>query len=519
VSNYNRHTLINRFLFSTIILLLFNFSRADFIPAVRVDRENRLNYACYHAEIAIGPDTAGVQPIYVAFEDDSVPLTVQRSDIAFQRSTDGGRTWLSENIIVRRGNRFACYPDLQVARDGTVYLIYVDRVDGSRGHIHFVRSTDMGETWTDPVQVDDNPSMVPVGWVKLAIDTADNLFCAWTDQRSSYLRVYADVSTDGGRTWGTDVRVDDDTVSFNCYPPDVFVQPGTNHYLIVADAPVRQGSQIVLHSHFYKSSDRGRSFSPGFQLDTFSAYCRMPHIVADEIHIITDYTGGRTGSNQSVTMARTYFVQGDSWGEQVLVTELDTIYSSFTQGAKLAIDRQGTVHTALMIAERQNQIWNIYYTSSTDFGLTWQQREPVSLMPSVQQWDPSIAVDGEGCAYIVWQDMRSGKAEIWFSTNRLTGITEQAENKSAGWVRCFPFAFKERTTINIFGLNRPVSINIFDQSGRKIRVLSNGVRLTGGYSFMWDGRDEMSQQLPEGVYYIIVAADGKNFTGKVIRVK
>ncbi|MGQ9708819.1 MAG: FlgD immunoglobulin-like domain containing protein, partial [bacterium] len=319
--------------------------------------------------------------------------------------------------------------------------------------------------------------------------------------------------------WGTDVQVDDDTVSFNCYPPDVFVQPGTNHYLVVADAPVRQGSQIVLHSHFYKSTDMGRNFSPGFQLDTFSAYCRQPHIVADEGHIITDYTGGVTGSNQCITMARTYFVDGDTWGEQVLITELDTTCSSYTNGARLAIDRQGGVHTALMIAERQNTIWNIYYTNSTDFGVSWQEREPVSLMPSVQQWDPSIAVDHNCCAYIVWQDMRSGKAEIWFSTNRLTGIAESEAKGITGIGRCYPFVFKERTAINISGVNRPSSISIFNQSGRRVRMLNDGVMLRSEYSFIWDGRDEKNQQVPEGVYYLWVEADRKYLAGKVIRVK
>ncbi|MGQ9708243.1 MAG: hypothetical protein ACUVUR_05150, partial [bacterium] len=152
----------NRLIVNTLFLFLLNLAMADFIQAMRVDQENRPNYACYHPDIAIGPVAGGVQPIYVVFEDDSVPFTIQRSDIVFQRSTDGGITWLSENIIVRRGSRFACYPDLQVAKDGTVYLIYVDRIDGSRGHIHFVRSTDMGETWSAPVQVDDNPSVVPV---------------------------------------------------------------------------------------------------------------------------------------------------------------------------------------------------------------------------------------------------------------------------------------------------------------------------------------------------------------------
>ncbi len=481
-----------------LLLILIAFGFADFLPAIRVDQENRQYYACYHADIALGPANYGLQPVYVAFEDDSVPFTIQRSDIAFQRSTDWGRTWRSENILIRRGNRFACYPDLQVAKNGTIYLVYVDRIDGSRGHIHFVRSTDMGETWSEPVQVDDNPSVVPIGWVKLALDTADNLFCAWTDQRGSYLRVYADVSTDSGRSWGEDERVDDDTVSFNCYPPDVFVQFGTNHYLVVADAPVRQGSGIVLHSHIYMSTDMGRSFSPGFQLDTFSAYCRMPHIVADEGHIITDYTGGITGSNQSITMARTYFGNGDTWGEQVLVTELDTIYSSFTQGAKLAIDRQGTVHTALMIAERRNPIWNIYYTYSNDFGLSWVEREPVSLMPEVQQWDPSIATDENGSVYIVWQDMRAGKAEIWFSTDRQLGIAELNESNQRVKIVCEPAVFKLRTRLNIMGNsieNQPV--NIFDRSGRKVRTIA-----CSGKVLFWDGSDGNGVRLPAGVYLV-----------------
>ncbi len=486
-----------------LLSALISFVFADFMPAVRVDQENRANYACYHADVALGPEGE----VYVAFEDDSVPFTVQRSDIGFQRSLDGGRTWLEENVIIRRGNRFACYPDLQVGRNGTIYLVYVDRVDGSRGHIHFVRSTDRGESWSEPVQVDDNSGVVPIGWVKLALDTAGNLFCAWTDQRGSYLRVYSDVSTDDGRTWARDVRVDDDTVSFNCYPPDVFVQPGTNHYLVVADAPVRQGGGIVLHSHFYRSTDMGRSFSPGFQLDTFSLYCRMPHIVADEGHIITDYTGNGY-VNQCKTMARTWYRDGDTWGEQVLVTELDTIYSSFTQGAKLAIDPMGNVHTALMFAHRESTIWNIHYTYSTDHGRTWAQREPVSPLPGVQQWDPSIAVDQDGAVYIVWQDMRSGKAEIWFSTNRQTGITEHNGFSEAVEIGCVPTVFRIRTRINIVGnrLDKYV-VSIFDRSGRRVRTIACSDR-----NVFWDGCDDNGVRLAPGVYLLTV----KNRTSRVV---
>ena len=72
-----------------LVLLAASAAWAVFMPAVRVDRETRPTYACYHADIAVGPQGPSCQPIYVAFENDSVPFTIQRSDIAFQRSTDG----------------------------------------------------------------------------------------------------------------------------------------------------------------------------------------------------------------------------------------------------------------------------------------------------------------------------------------------------------------------------------------------------------------------------------------------
>ncbi|MEO0079515.1 MAG: FlgD immunoglobulin-like domain containing protein [candidate division WOR-3 bacterium] len=484
------------------VLLLWAIAqtRAGFGPSVRVDHETRPAWACYHPDIALAPGCNG-QLVYVAFENDSVPFLVERSDIAFQRSTDGGLTWLPENVIVRRGNRFACYPDLKVAGDGTIHLVFTDRIDGSNGHICATRSTDGGFTWETPVQVDDNPSRVPVGWARLALDSLGNLFCCWTDNRGGYLRVYADRSTDGGLSWGTDIRVDDDTVSFNCYPPDVYVQPGTNHYLVVAVAPVRQPGGIVLHSHFYRSTDMGLTFSTGFQLDTFSGYCQQPHVVADEGHIITDYTGNGYG-NQCVTLARTCFTPADSWSGQVLVTELDTIYSSFTNGAKLAIDQNGTVHTALMIADRRTTIWNIYYTKSTDHGTSWLPREAVDSLPAIQQWDPTIAVDELGYAYIAWQDMRNPKAQIWFATNSQVGISSQEIQRTRAGLCCLPAVFRDYTTI----LTDAPKVAIYDATGRLVRTLT-ARHSSAGAGHIWDGTGETGLVLPAGVYLVRAGAN------------
>jgi len=495
----------------TALLLSFAAAPAAFNPAVRLDQENRPGHACYHVDIAVGPGPT----IYAAFEDDSVPFTIVYSDIAFQRSTDRGQTWLTENVLVRHGAAFACYPDLKVGADGTLFLVYTDRIDGSRGHIHFTRSTDRGNTWAAPVQIDDNSSRVAIGWARLALDSSGNLFCTWTDQRGSYLRVFSDVSTDGGASWRTDVRVDDDTVSFNCYPPDCFVQPGTNHYLVTAVAPVRGPTGIVLHSHFYRSTDMGLTFSPGFQLDTFSGYSQQPHVIADSGHVVTDY-GGNGPGNQCVTMARTMHTPGDSWGAQVMVTELDTIYSSFTNGAKLAIDPSGKIHTGLMIARRDTTIWNISYTHSSDAGLTWAEREAVSSLPLVQQWDPSIAVDDAGNAYLAWQDMRDTKAEIWFATNASLGLEEVARTEPGLCLSIFPNPSSGLVNVKLGGpacrLSRgPLTIGVYNAAGRCVLNSSLGI---GSSSFPLDLRS-----MPPGVYLVQLQSARLSATSKLILQK
>jgi len=479
-----------------VALLLSLPATAAFGPSVRVDRETRPAYGCYHADIAVDTTGSGLPLVFVAFENDSVPFLIERSDIAFQRSTDLGRTWLPQDVLVRRGNRFACYPDLKVARDGAIHLLFTDRVDGSNGHICATRSTDRGLTWSSPVQVDDNASRVAVGWARLALDSADNLFCAWTDKRGSFLRVFSDVSTDGGRTWGTDVRVDDDTVSFNCYPPDVYVQPGSNDYLVVAVAPVRCPTGIVLHSHFYRSVDMGRTFSPGFQLDTFSGYCQQPHVVAEAGHVLTDYSGNGY-VNQCVTLARTWFEAGDSWGPQTQVTRLDTTHSAYTNGNKLAIDPSGAVHTALMVCSRSSFVYDVFYARSDDHGLTWSEREIVNDSTPVDQWDPNVAVDDHGSAYIVWQDMRGPKAQIWFGTNAWTGLSGRTPGRPLTALRANPSVFRDRVSLHFAAPVPGREVGVHDVSGRAVRTLrADGARVT------WDGSSDAGTRCPPGVYLL-----------------
>ncbi len=400
---------------------------SGFCPSVRVDHENRPNHGCFHGAIALGPAPAGTQPVYVAFQVDSmVGIVTQRSDILFQRSTDRGATWLPQDVLIKRGQAFACYPDITTDSRGAVYVVYTEGVDNLHSHVYCVRSTDQGATWSSPVAMDDNPSPVPIGWARIAADSADNLFAAWNGNQTGQMRIWASISTDRGATWSQNVRVDDDTVPMGCFHTDVAVQPQTNHLLVTASSPywVRPG-QIGYHSYFYRSTDLGRTFQPGVQLDLFDGYCGQPHVVADAEHIICNYTGTSSSSgNQSRTEARTLYTVPDTWGPRVPVTYLDSLHVSELNGNKLAISADSRVHIALMIFSLTAMQYGIFYGLSADHGASWSDRERVNEDSVSSQSDPDIAVDSTGFAYFVWQDGRNNRQEIRFSTNAVTGMAE-----------------------------------------------------------------------------------------------
>jgi len=484
-------------------------AQAGFIPSIRVDHENRPSHGCLHAMVNVGPADSWAEPVYVVIQNDSiVGIVTVRSDIYFQKSTDGGRTWLPEDRLIKRGSQFACYPDITTDPTGAIYIVYTERLSGgTQGHIYCVRSTDQGTTWTSPKLVDDNPSPVAVGWARIAVDTAGNLFCAWNDFRTSRSRIWSSVSTDHGTTWSANVIVANDTVPGDAFHADVFVQPGTNHYLVTATAPywVRPG-YISSNSVYYRSTDLGQTFEPGVVLDTFSGYCGQPHVVADEGHIICDFTGSSEG-NQNMTEARTLFTPGDSWGPTVAVTDLDTLYSSYYNGAKLAISPDGRVHTALLICDLINWEYNIYYAASADHGLSWSEREMVNDITTGTQFDPDIAVDDQGYAYVVWQDQRNRRNEIWFATNNPVALTEDPGSRAATIrLTVSPTVFTRTTTIRLAGsspLGNGSALAVYDAAGRLVRTLAPAQPLTAGpYSVCWDGRNNAGARCPAGFYLI-----------------
>jgi hypothetical protein len=176
-----------------------------------------------------------------------------RGDTLFSRTTDGGQTWEPPQTILQRtslvgtiGNQIAVLP-------GRTLVDIFDYLQGSGNNfpgfdIKVQRSTDLGKTWSEPIQVAperavglfDPDTGTPVraggGLPDIAVDLNPssagygNLYAVWGDSFGSgknkpklHSTVVFTESTDGGLTWSPLSRIDQSPGDVQAFTPSVHV--------------------------------------------------------------------------------------------------------------------------------------------------------------------------------------------------------------------------------------------------------------------------------------------------------
>jgi hypothetical protein len=147
----------------------------------------------------------------------------------FSKTTNGGRTWSTPQVIVATGQHRQTIGNQIVVdrRTGTLYDFF-DLIAPPNSHpysVAFVKSTDGGATWTQPQVVaglltsfvsDPNTGdSIRTGDIipEVAIDAATGrLYAVWQDSRFTGVdEVALSTSADGGATWTAPVRVNTNT--------------------------------------------------------------------------------------------------------------------------------------------------------------------------------------------------------------------------------------------------------------------------------------------------------------------
>jgi len=107
-------------------------------------------------------------------------------------------------------------------------------------------------------------------------------------------------------------------------------------------------------------------------------------------------------------------------------------------------------------------------------------------------------------------------------TDVTTGVPDAAGPKrlllAAG---NFPNPFNPTTAIR-FTLARPspVSVDIFDVAGRRVRVLRDGETVDAGtHDVVWDGRNDEGDAVASGIYYYTIASGEAHESGRMVLLK
>jgi hypothetical protein len=166
------------------------------------------------------------------------------SPVVFSRSTDGGQTWSAPRTISTGGQGGAPYnqgADIAIASNGTVYVAFLAFSRQTGDTINIVKSTDCGRHWTNPVVVSAITAVQAPGvafrtptFAFLATDTTNPLIVyAVYQSLSGDYDVYARRSTNGGASWSSAVRVNE--------------EPNTRHQIF----PTTEVSNGALHVAWY----------------------------------------------------------------------------------------------------------------------------------------------------------------------------------------------------------------------------------------------------------------------------
>ena len=233
-------------------------------------------------------------------------------------------------------------------------------------------SADGGSTWGTDVRINDQAgSASGSGWQiplpAVAVDRSTwTIYVSWMDRRNGNFDIYASASTDGGATWSANKRVNDDTGIAMQWMVDLAVDShGTVH---AAWEDKRNGNLNIFYSN---STDGGATWSANVKIssqDTPGSYNRPGDYFAlevgpnDQPYVV--WTDGR-GADFDI-----YFARGPDYANVDIID--GTSPFKWQVEPTMVINRSGTIFVGWKeTTDPEAAGRRVGASYSTDHGATW----------------------------------------------------------------------------------------------------------------------------------------------------
>jgi hypothetical protein len=443
--------------------------------------------------------------------------------IFYSASSDGGLTWsMPEKVDTRMTGSYSKFVDLDFTPTGIPVVVWEDNRFGDSAYKVFLSKRDPsagGTPWTANVQVNTigsppdgsyfmNPSLAVLDDRRLAV--------AWTDWRQGALhQVYSRRTSDGGISWGPEVRVSDGlgfqpVAGDPCLvvdPSDSGPNPGQEELLCVTnDWRGNKPGGRYPNVYFYRSTDGGATWSIGVQVNDI-----VPLYQQTSSHALAQLTDGRItagwlNSTGGFSEFRTCVSsdEGATWTPSAAANPAGSDAATYSSIIALG-------NTAFAGFNLYETNWNAYFNASTDGGLTWpasacRMDDDVTAGASMNS---VIAAASASRIYGAWSDSRppdAGPWKIYATTGDLatTALGPEGVPPASGILIApnpSPLGSPVRIAVGPGGWeSAPASrILIVDAAGRVQRALSLPAQAN---EVVWDGADRAGRMLAPGVYWL-----------------
>ena len=85
---------------------------------------------------------------------------------------------------------------------------------------------------------------------------------------------------------------------------------------------------------------------------------------------------------------------------------------------------------------------------------------------------------------------------------------------------CFPNPFNPSTRISFsLAMQQPVTVDVFNLKGQKVKTLSNGTLNAGEHNLIWNGTDEQGSTVASGLYFYRIKTSEQEISGKMLLMK
>jgi len=310
-------------------------------------------------------------------------------------------------------------------------------------------------SWSSDMRLTNNAAPSEANWRGQAVASVGSyVYAVWADDRDGNWEIYYKRATNNGLTWGPDTRLTNEGNN-SCYPS--VAAYGSYVYVVWQDDRDGNWEIYLLRSENYGTSwysairltnNWGSSLRP-----SVAAYYRNVHVAWHddrmenwEIYYKRSTNNGLNwGSDTRLTNdpSVSEYAYVAACGNYVYVAFQDDRFENYDVLVKTSTDNGATWTEQQLTFDTSDQKWasiaaygydvhvvwtdyrtegntEIYYRRSLDKGATYKPEIRLTSSAGESTY-PSVAVKGK-TVYVVWQDYRTERWEIWFKDSPDRGV-------------------------------------------------------------------------------------------------